>query len=240
MRPDISALYPPPPPPRAGHQGALESELLRRFDARPASVHRGWHKGPSRRLGLGLSLLAGLAAASQAPVERAVAVGHHFLVTLPLGAPLPPLDAFGSAFRGARPTAFVKQEFRAEDFSRPGQARQLTLEADVWNDVPPAETEARLKALPALAGATVVVTPLKAQLRQTLATRLGEELFNLPADRASVEAARKRLQAALGAEGEGGQVELEVDGPESGQRRVRVKVTPSGVQEDGAGPPLGR
>jgi hypothetical protein len=225
MTSDLSPLYPPPPAPRPEHRSALESELLRRFDARPQPSQRWLRKRPVRRLAFGSVLVAGLAAASQTPVEHAVDVGHRFTVALPPGAALPPPDTFGRALRGAEPATPGKHEVQLELHVRMEEGQGPVLEADVWTEASPADIEARLRAVPEFAGATVSVAPLEGRVRESLAARLGHELFDTPSDPASLEAARQRLQAELAARGEKGQVDVQVDDSEPGQHRVTLKVT---------------
>jgi hypothetical protein len=233
MTPNLSPLYPPPPAPRPGHGPALESELLRRYDGRPRPAQRWFSSRPVRRLALGSVLVAGLAAASQTPVERAVEVGHRFTIALPPGAALPPPDTFDKAFRGSEPPAPGKQEAHVELQVRLEEGRGPVLEADVWSEASPADVEARLRAVPAFAGATVTVTPLEGRVRESLAARLGQELFDIPLDAASLEAARERLQAELTARGEKGQVDVQVDDSEPGKHRVMLKVTREAPAEKG-------
>ncbi|HXX31707.1 MAG TPA: hypothetical protein VEJ89_13475 [Myxococcaceae bacterium] len=233
MMPDLAALFPAPPPPRPEHAAALESELLRRFDARPAPARRAVLSRPVRRLAFGSLLVAGLAAASQAPVDRAVVVGHRFTIALPAGAALPPPDALSDALRGpapAGPGAYERQ-VALRVSQRDGEGP--TVVADVWSDVPPADVEARLRALPDLAGAAIGVSPLEGRMHESLARWLGHDLLDLPSDPASVEAARQKLQAELAARGEQGQVDVQVDDSQPGQKRVMVKVTKD-AEDDGA------
>ncbi|HMK72081.1 MAG TPA: hypothetical protein VK454_02010 [Myxococcaceae bacterium] len=235
--PDLSALYPAPPPPRPEHQAALESELLRRFDARAVPGRRRGLGRPARRLAFGSLLVAGLAAASQAPVETSVVVGHRFTMVLPAGAPPPPPDALGSAISGAEPQEPGAHQLQVELRVDPPQDGQgLTLVADVWSDAPPADIEARLRNLPDLAGASLTVAPLEGQIRQSIAQRFGHDVFDIPSDPASVEAARQKLQAELSARGEKGTVNVEVDDSQPGKHKVMVKVTKDGEQEEGSPP----
>jgi hypothetical protein len=238
MKPELTSLYAPPPPVRPEHCSGLEAQLLRRFDARPLPGRRWLRSRPVRRLALGTALVAGLAAASQTPVEHSVAVGHRFTITLPEGAPLPPLDTFSAVFRDSEPQAPGPQSATVALRAQRGQDQQLTLEADVWSDASPSDVEARLRALPALAGASISVATLEGQAHETLAERLGEQLFDLPADPAAIEAARERLQAALAARGDTGKVDVEVDESTPGQKRVTVKVSKE-TPESGAEVPAG-
>lgn len=238
MKPDLTALYAPPPDARPEHRSGLEAELLRHFDASPRPAPRWLHSRPVRRLALGSALVAGLAAASQAPVEHPVEVGHRFTITLPPGTPLPPLDALASAFQEPPPNPPAPEQARVEVRARGGQ-EQVTLEADVWSDASPSDIESRLGALPALAGATISVTTLEGKAHETLAERLGEELFNVPMDPAAIEAARERLQAELAAQGIKAQVDVQVDDGAEGQKRVTVKVTKEASDEGSAGEPSG-
>jgi hypothetical protein len=238
MNPDLIALYAPPPDARPEHHTGLEAELLRHFDASSRPAPRWLHSRPLRRLALGSALVAGLAAASQAPVEHAVEVGHRFTITLPPGTPLPPLDALSSAFHEPPPSTPGPEEARVEIRAH-GSQGQVTLEADVWSDASPSDIESRLSALPALAGATISVTTLEGKAQETLAERLGEELFNVPMDKAAIEAARERLQAELAAQGVKAQVDVQVEDGAQGQKRVTVKVTKEASDEDSPGAPVG-
>jgi len=237
MMPDLSTLYPAPLPPRQEHQAALESELLRRFDARAVPPRRRGLGRPVRRLAFGSLLVAGLAAASQAPVETDVVVGHRFTIVLPAGGPLPPPDALASAIQGAEPQNSGAHQLQVELRAYPPQGGQgLTLVADVWSDASPADIEARLRNLPELAGATLTVAPLEGQIRQSIAQRLGHDVFDIPSDPASVEAARQKLQAELAARGEKGKVDVQVDDSEPGKHKVMVKVTKDGEEEASPAP----
>lgn len=236
MMPDLSALYPAPPPFRPEHQAALESDLLRRFEARAVPARRRGLGRPARRLAFGSLLVAGLAAASQAPVETDVVVGYRFTVVLPAGAPLPPPDALAQAIRGAEPQEPGAHQLQVELRAYPPQGQGPTLVADVWSDASPADIEARLRNVPDLAGATVTVTPLEGQIRQSIAQRLGHDVFDIPSDPASIEAARQKLQAELAARGEKGKVDVQVDDSEPGKHKVMVKVTKDGEEEPSPSP----
>lgn len=225
MTPDLAALYPPPPAPRPQHAAALEADLLRKFDARPAPARRWLHSRPARRLAFGTVLVAGLAAASQAPVDGSVPVGFRFRITLPAGAPLPPRDALAQALRGDEAAAPGAHQTQVELRVMRDETQAFTVQADVWSEASPADVETRLRALPELATATITTTALEGQVHQTLAQLLGQELFDLPTDPASIEAARQKLQAKLSADGRPAQVDLQVDDSEPGKKRVTVKVT---------------
>jgi hypothetical protein len=225
MTPDLATLYPQPPAPRPEHAPALEAELLRRFDARPLPVRRWLHSHPVRRLAFGSVLLVGLAAASQAPVEGSVPVGYRFLVALPPGGELPPRDALARALRGDEVTSAGDHQVQVEMRVLRSEDQQLSIQADVWSEASPAEVESRLRALPELASATFTTTALEGQVHQTLAQLLGQELFDLPSDPATIEAARQKLQAKLSADGRDAQVDLQVDEGAPGKKRVMVKVT---------------
>jgi hypothetical protein len=236
MMPDPSPLYPAPPPPRPEHEAALESDLLRRFDARLVPARRRGLARPARRLAFGSLLVAGLAAASQAPVESDVVVGHRFTLVLPSEAPLPPPDALGRALRGPEPKEPGAHQLQIELHVYPPEDKGLTVVADVWSDASPTDIEARLRSVPELAGATLTVSPLEGRIRESFAQRLGHEMFDIPSDPASVEAARQKLQAELAARGEKGKVDVQVDDSEPGKHKVMVKVTKDG-DDEGSTPP---
>ena len=234
MTPDLATLYPQPPAPRPEHAPALEAELLHRFDARPLPGRRWLRSRPVRRLAFGSVLVAGLAAASQAPVDASVPVGYRFLIALAPGGQLPPRDSLAQALRGDVATTAGTHQAQVEMRVLRDESQQDTIQADVWSEASPA-VEARLRALPELAGATITITAIEGQVHQTLAQLLGQELFDLPSDPASIEAARQKLQAKLSADGRDAQVDLQVDDSEPGKKRVTVKVTRD--QDEVAPPP---
>ena len=240
MKPELASLYAPPPAARPEHASGLESELLRRFDARPRPSQRWVRSRPLRRLALGTALLAGLAAASQAPVEHTVAVGLRFGITMPPGAPLPPPDIIASAFHSDTPLAPGETQVRVDLRVQRSPAAPLTLWADVWSDASASAMESKLRALPALSAATITVTPLEGQARETLGELLGEQLFNLTSDPVAIAAAREKLQAELAARGEQATVDVEVDDSQPGQKRVMVKVTKDAPAEGASEAPSGR
>jgi len=223
MNRELTALYPPHRNPPPGQREALEQELLGKWRSRAAD--RAGQPNRLRRVALGGLLLAGTAAASQLPIDTLLTVGQHVSIRLQPGASLPPPDALSEAFASAPEPAGTRTAARTQLRVTLDESGQPTIEADVWSSTSLADLESRLRAIPGLAKAEISLSPLQGPSRETLLGVLEQALLDVPPDPAAVAAARARLQSDLAARGIDGQVDLQVDEPAPGQKRVRVRTT---------------
>jgi len=217
------------------HQPALRAELVARF--RRQLPPQSQSTPPPRsatmrkpvllsRFAIAFGLLLGLGAASRVPADYPVQVGKRIdIVAQRPGADWPGPSELEPVLQQLGHT----KELQVRARRAPEGA--LTLSIELWGpSVAEDAAEQLRRAFPALAGATITVTPLEVELRGTLGDRIGGELFKLK-DPAAFEAARAKLQAQLQAElkADGKQGTVEVQAQEvDGKRKVMIKVEAAG------------
>lgn len=213
----------------SGHRAALRAELVARFrllrpaGARPAAERASLLQAHPLLVPLtaALVLLVGVGAAAQVPADYAVEVGR--LLTIAADRPaadwpkpaelLPVLQQLG------RTHEVQLKARRAPDGS-------ASLQVELWGSQIAADAVEQLRsAFPALREARITSVPLEGTARGSLADKLGREVFHLRAgEPASIEAAKRELQARLRALGKDGSVDVQVEEAPGGRRKVTVKV----------------
>jgi hypothetical protein len=210
----------PPPrfPPDPDRRDALRAQLLARHQQRyPAPAARAHRWVP--RLVTASVLVLVLSFSFAAPAEHEVEVGRRITLTLSGDGPPPdprlllPLITQLGATREIQ----VRLERRSE-----GPA---TLRLDLWGGHLAADAAERLRAgVPGLENASITDEPLRGHARTRLGLLLGQRLLGLSDDPASIAAAKAALQAELAERGEQGQVDIQLEKGEDGERKVKVTV----------------
>lgn len=217
------------PAPDSGHRAALRAELVARFrQQRPAGTRPAVERASFLQahplfvpLTAALVLLVGLGAAAQVPADYAVEVGRLITVTAdrPAADWPKPLELQPVLQQLGRTHEIQLKLRRAPE----GGA---SLQIELWGSQIAADAVEQLRsAFPALREAQITSVPLEGTARGSLADKLGREVFHLRAgDPASIEAAKRELQARLRALGKDGNVDVQVEEAPGGRRKVTVKV----------------
>ncbi len=214
------ALRPPSAPLDPAHRERLEQQVLEAFDRRggEAPVARARPRWP--RFAVIAATLLCLLSASQAPAEVQLEVGRRVTVELE-GAP-PDLHALGQAVAAALSPA-APAEVGIQVRRRAGGPARLIV--DVWGPPLLDDAAARERLRPLVGQARVELTSLKGRVRSSLLDKLTHKLLRRRASPEELKAARRELLETLRRqEGEGAEIDVDVEQREDGQRfRVKVK-----------------
>ncbi len=202
------------------HRERLEGELLAAYDARrwTAPARRGW---AWRRWAFAACALFAVWPISQVPASYTVEVGTQVEMELPSGAdPSATADALIAALAPLREPTGQVGELRARISQREPGGTQLSLE--VWSvGLSDAALEARVHAVPGLAGVPVRLTRLAGKVTDTLAG-LAKHLLRRGATPEERERARRAVVEALQQQ-EGADAHIQVEVSPDG-RRLQVNV----------------
>jgi hypothetical protein len=210
------------PPVDPAHRARLEGELLAAYERRMvASPVRPAARPVWVRYAPAFAVLLCLVTATRVPAGYKVEVGKRITLVLAPGTPLPERLG-GEVAEALRAPGARVMDVRVRQL-RHGGAPDV-LRVDVWGDAlaDDAEAEARLRALPGLAGVQVQLERLEGRVHDNLLGALRHRLFRSDASPAERAEARVRLIEEL-RRVEGNDVNVEVDVDEGGRTRVRLK-----------------
>jgi hypothetical protein len=223
--------------PSPGHREALEARLLARYDQLYPQTEDSPMKTFARRHGMQLAFLAVLAvalgAAAQAPAQLSQAVGTRIDVELTAPVRIDPAElrkALESlqeeprgGFGGSAPAAIEKRvrEVQVRQLRTPQGPR---LQIDLFGEPLAADAEAKLRAaLPQLRDSTVRISTIDASVQTNLAGKLAHDFLGHDPEGLSADELKRRVQERLRANGETGDVDVQVN-DDGARRRVEVRV----------------
>jgi len=214
--------------PRPGHKAALEAELLGRFDALYTAQRRKQMERRSfvRKIVFGVAIAAALGvAACAAPMDVDVEVGKGLSIEYQASPSMPKPDAVLDALRASGEFKHVTNRVRVVNGN-------VAIRVELWGehiDESGALAESLKKALPELASAKITEETLSGKVKSTAIQKLGHDLFDLDiTDEKDVDAIREKILADLAAQGVTGQVDVQVEGDGTHEKKVKVKV----IQEE--------
>ena len=218
------------PQPAPGHRGRLEAEVLDAYRERYPRHRRmlmllnPWNRAARLAMaGLAVALLGVGACSTSTTTEvemgQKVTIGLSAKAEFDLQAVQTDLNRFFSAQPGVEGVNFNVRMIND----------QTTFDVMAWGqDLEASSLESALRAqVPALAGATVTVSPLTGSVRENVLSHFGHEYLGLDIEVSgqSADEIRAQILAQMAAEGIQGDAQVQVEDLPDGRRQIRVEVT---------------
>jgi hypothetical protein len=200
-----------------------------------------WHKRPARLAVIGLALIVLGVAACTTPTETEIPMGQHLQLTF---APATEARAEVVSLLGNLQPVLDRLQDRPEIDDLSVSVREIdggpvTIDLIVWGrDVDPRTIVSELTAAhPVLGKGQVESAPLTGTLRESLASKLGRELFSFEVSGQTAEEIRAEVLAQLAAQGFQGEAKVDVQ-VEGGRKTIGIELSgtaPAGTTagEDG-------
>jgi len=220
--------------PSPGHREALEARLLARYDQLYPQTEESPMKTFARRHGMQLAFLAVLAVAlgagAQAPAQLSERVGTRIDVEMAAPVHIDPaelrkaLASLQEEPRGGFGGPAVEKRVREVQVRQLRTDRGPRLQIDLFGEPLAADAEAKLRAaLPQLRDSKVRISTIDASVQTNLAGKLAHDFLGHDPEGLSADELKRRVQEQLRANGETGDVDVQVN-DDGARRRVEVRV----------------